>query len=211
MSRIYNATKKKLILLTEVESDYAQQFKEWLVVEPYASEKYSDGKNHRYVVVDNAFLLYDIMLALRAYCLKLSEIYVARDEKSDDGNVIKCTSLAKITKARPMIKEFIKDYPHDLDDFIKKNNIKRGVMTPFVDADALMTLALPVFENPKRLKQFKINLRLMVKRLNDRCLLEPAKNLTPKRIKVYDYLERVYRNYRFSIDQGASLDISPFH
>ena len=50
MSRIYNATKKKLILLTEVESDDAQQFKEWLVVEPYASEKYSDGKNRRYVV-----------------------------------------------------------------------------------------------------------------------------------------------------------------
>ena len=84
-------------------------------------------------------------------------------------------------------------------------------MTPFVDADVLMTLALPVFENPKRLKQFRNNLRLMVERLNDRCLLEPAKNLTPKRIKVYDYLERVYRNYRISIDQGASLDISPFH
>ena len=212
MSRIYNATKKKLILLTEVESDDARQFKEWLVVEPYASEKYSDGKNRRCVVVDNDFLLYDIMLALRAYCLKLSEIYVAIDENSDDDeNVIKCTSVDKITEARPAIKEFIKDYPHDLDDFIRKNNIKRGVMTPFVDADALMTLALPVFENPKRLKQFRSNLRLMVKRLNDRCLLEPAKNLTPKRIKVYDYLEHVYRNYRISIDQGASLDISPFH
>lgn len=212
MSRIYNATKKKLILLTEVESDDAQQFKEWLVVEPYVSEKYNDGKNRRYVVVDNDFFLYDIMLALRAYCLKLSEIYLARDEKSDDDeNVIKCTSLAKITETRPTIKEFIKDYPHELDDFIRKNNIKRGVMTPFVDADALMTLALPVFENPRRLKQFRSNLRLMVKGLNDRCLLEPAKNLSPKRIKVYDYLERVYRNYRISIDQGASLDISPFH
>lgn len=210
MSCIYNTTEKKLILLTEVESDDAQQFKEWLVVEPGKSQKYNDGKNRRYVVIDNDFMLYGIMLAMKAFHLKLSELYVARDEKSDDG-VIKCTSLAKVSEARPNVKEFIKDYPHDLDDFIMEHNVKRGVMTPIIDADALMTLAMPVFENPKRLNQFKINLRLMVKRLNDRCLLEPAKNLTPKRLKVYDYLERVYRNYRISIDQGASLDISPFH
>lgn len=210
MSRIYNTTEKKLILLTEVESDDAQQFKEWLVVEPGKSEKYNDGKNRRCVVIDNDFMLYGIMLAMKAFHLKLSDLYVARDEKSDD-DVIKCTSLAKVTEARPNVKEFIKDYPHDLDDFIMDHNVKRGVMTPIIDADALMTLAMPVFEDPKRLNQFKINLRLMVKRLNDRCLLEPAKNLTPKRLKVYDYLERVYRNYRISIDQGESLDISPFH
>ena len=74
-----------------------------------------------------------------------------------------------------------------------------------LDADYLMSVAMPKFKSTDRLNMFKKQLRLTVGRLNGECLMESAKSLTKERANVYDYLVRIYSNYISAIKEGLTL------
>ena len=217
MSRIYNIMDKKLVFVIEAKSEDAQHIKDWITVERHKSENI-DNEHIRYVVVDKQSPLIEIVNAIKAYCLKLSDVYIAKDvipHDEDDDNVIvtthndnvMCTTLIKVTEEYPEIKKWIEDYTDRVDEIIVQGNIKNGVIDPIINADYLMSLAMPVFENPRKLSKFRNTVRAMVKDLNDRCLLEPAKDLNPKRLKNYSYLRFTYWNYLHSIEYGYQLNL----
>ena len=210
MSRIYNTMDKKLVFVIEAESEDTQHIKDWITVEPHKSENI-DNKHIRYVVVDKQSPLIEIVNAIKAYCLKLSDVYIAKDviphDEDDDNDNVMCTTLIRVSEEYPEIEKWIKDYTDRVDEIILKGNIKNGVTDPIIDADYLMSLAMPVFENPRKLSKFRNTVRAMVKDLNDRCLLEPAKGLNPKRLKNYSYLRFAYWNYLHSIEYGYQLNL----
>ena len=206
MSTIFNAMDKKLVVYSDKEDKDLQKLKKCVSVESFESAVYDDGKNCRYVVISRSATKSDILRESYTLGVEIDDLYLPGAPISLDGSITECMMLVKVSELFKelgdvgRISEMEKLYR-----IVSNGNQKGEYLDPLLDADYLMSVAMPKFKSTDRLNMFKKQLRLTVERLNGECLMEPAKSLTKERANVYDYLVSIYRSYISVIKKGLSL------
>ena len=206
MSTIFNAMDKKLVVYSDKEDKDLQKLKKCVSVESFESAEYGDGMNCRYVVISRSSTKNDVLRKAYTFGVEIDDLYFPGAPISLDGSITECMMLVEVSDLYKDIADVgrISDM-EELYKIVSNGNQKGKYLDPLLDADYLMSVAMPKFKSTDRLNMFKKQLRLTVERLNGECLMEPAKSLTKERANVYDYLVRIYSNYISAIKEGLTL------
>lgn len=206
MSTIFNATDKKLVVYADKEDKDLQKLKKCVSVESYERAEYGDGMNCRYVVISRSSTKNDVLRKAYTLGVEIDDLYFPGAPISLDGSITECMMLVKVSVLYKDIADVGRiSEMEELYRIVSNGNQKGKYLDPLLDADYLMSVAMPKFKSTDRLNMFKKQLRLTVDRLNGECLMEPAKSLTKERADVYDYLVRIYSNYISAIKEGLTL------